>query len=280
MTFFKKLQNIQQKNNSLVCVGLDSDFEQIPVKFRQEKEPQFSFNKWIIEQTYEYVCAYKPNSAFYESRGVDGISELKQTIDYIHSKHPEIPVVLDAKRADIGNTSTHYAKYAFDYLQADAITVSPYLGKDSLDSILAYKDKGIFILCKTSNPSAGEIQDQLVRVPKELQLRHPELTSGSSKIPLYQLIALKTIHEWNYNRNCALVVGATYPDELRAVREIVGDMTILVPGVGSQGGDLEKTLDTGLTADGKGLIINSSRSIIFSEDPKREVKSLTHHFFT
>ena len=248
MTFLKKLNYIVKKNNSLVCVGLDSDITKIPSFLMTEKYPQFTFNKKIVDQTHDLVCGYKPNSAFYEARGDQGIKELKMTFDYLVKNYPEIPLILDAKRADIVNTNFGYLKYAFDYLNADAITVQPYLGQEAIQPFLDRKDKGIIVLCKTSNPGAGEFQDLKIK--------------GR---PLYEQIARQVINKWNTNHNCLLVVGATYPVELKRIRKIVGNkMWFLIPGIGKQGGDLEKTIKAGQNSLHNGLIINSSRDIIFA----------------
>ncbi|MEK7587401.1 MAG: orotidine-5'-phosphate decarboxylase, partial [Patescibacteria group bacterium] len=205
----------------------------------------------IIDATHDLVCAYKPNTAFYEARGVEGITELKMTCDYIREKYPDIALILDAKRADIGSTNEGYVKYAFDWLGADAITLHPYLGKEALKPFLDRKDKGCIILCRTSNPGAGEYQDL-------------KLDSGNQAIELYQRVAKNVANDWNYNGNCGLVVGATYPEELTIVRRIVGEMPILIPGIGAQGGDIEKTVKAGVDSGGKNAIINSSRAVIFA----------------
>jgi orotidine 5'-phosphate decarboxylase subfamily 2 len=257
MTFQQKLDEIVKKNQSLLCVGLDSEFEKIPGSFKNKPFPQFEFNKAIIDATSNLVCAFKPNSAFYENRGVEGITELKMTCDYLKKNYSDIPIILDAKRADIGNTNSGYIKYAYDYLGVDAITVHPYLGREALQPFLDLKDKGCIILCRTSNPGAGELQDLI--------------TDGK---PLYKIVAEKITKEWNTNNNCLLVVGATYPQELAEVRKIVGDMTLLVPGFGAQGGDLEATLKAGLNSKKRGLIISSSRGIIFTQNPGEEAKKL------
>lgn len=256
MNFQKKLNRIVAKNNSLLCVGLDSDLGKIPQQFKEKKYPIFEFNKWIIDATHDLVCTYKPNSAFYEAQGLSGIEQLKATCDYLRGKHPEIAVILDAKRGDIGSTNIGYATFAFDWLGADAITLHPYLGEEALRPFLERKDKAVFILCRSSNLGAGEFQD--------LE------THGK---PLYQVVAEHVVNSWNKNGNCGLVVGATYPEELRQVRKIAGDMTFLVPGIGSQGGDVEKTVKAG-NFKGAGLIISSSRAIIFSANPRREAESL------
>jgi orotidine-5'-phosphate decarboxylase len=237
-----------------VCVGLDSDINQIPKflfrDFMDVEDPVFRFNVGIIKATAGIVCAFKPNIAFYEACGEEGISALRRTIEYIH-RNTDVPVILDAKRADIGNTNAGYVRFIFEYLGADAVTVHPYLGREALQPFLERKDKGVFVLCRTSNPGAGEFQD--LRVEGE---------------PLYCHVARHIASEWNGNENCGLVVGATYLEELRKVREIVGDMPILIPGIGAQGGDLERTVLAGKNSQGQGMIINSSRGIIFASKGK------------
>ena len=251
MTFEEKYKHIVQKNNSLVCVGLDSDYKRIPEFLRGRKNSVFEFNKAIIEATHDVVCCYKPNSAFYEGSGAGGVRQLKLTCDYLREKYPDIPLLIDAKRGDIGNTNEGYMNYVFEYLRADAVTMQPYLGGEALKPFLDQKDKGIFILCKTSNPGSGEFQD--------LQI------NGK---PLYRHIARQVAQKWNTNGNCMLVVGATYPEDLKEVRKIVGEMIILVPGVGSQGGEVERTIKAGLNSQKSGLIISASRSIIFASKGK------------
>ena len=248
MKFKDKLKAIFLKNNSLVCVGLDSDISKLPEFIRNGQHPQSTFNKAIIEATHDLVCAFKPNSAFYEERGHAGIEALKMTCEYLREKYPEIPIIIDAKRADIGNTNLGYAKFVFDYLQADAVTLHPFLGKEALQPFLDYKDKGIIVLCRTSNPGAGEFQDLMVNGKK-----------------LFQIVAENVVSKWNANGNCGLVVGATYPGELEIVRHIVGDnFPLLIPGIGTQGADVEKTVKAGVDRDGLNAIINSSRGIIFA----------------
>jgi orotidine-5'-phosphate decarboxylase len=248
MDFINKLQASWNKNNSLVCIGLDPDMTQLPTHLRDSDAPYFTFNKAIIDATAELVCAYKPNSAFYEARGATGIQELQLTCAYIHEKYPLVPVILDCKRGDIGSTNSQYATFAFDYLGVDAITIQPYQGQEAVQPFLDYDQKGIILLCKTSNVGAGEFQDMEVNGKK-----------------LYIHVAEHVKNTWNNNGNCLLVVGATYPDELAEVRKLVGDeMALLVPGFGMQGGDVEAILKSGLNASGTGLIISSSRSIIFA----------------
>lgn len=257
MKFQRKLNNIIRKNNSLLCIGLDPDPAKIPQHLIETQDPIFEFNKAIIVGTYDLVCAYKPNIAYYSAHGVSGLRSLQKTIKYIHKKYSNIPVILDAKRADIGNTSENYALEVFKILNADAVTLNPYLGRDALEPFLGYKNKGIVILCHTSNPGASDFQD--LKVDNE---------------PFYMKVAKKII-EWDkVYKNCLMVVGATWPEQLREIRRIAPEMFFLIPGIGTQGGDLGKTLKAGLTKNKSGLIINSSRRIIFSENPRQEAGKL------
>jgi orotidine-5'-phosphate decarboxylase len=223
--------------------------DKLPRHLLDKPSPVFAFNKAIIDATADLVCGFKPNSAFYEARGAAGIEDLNLTCQYILEKYPGIPIILDFKRGDIGNTNNYYAQFAFDYLGADAVTVQPYLGRDAIQPLLDYKDKGIMVLCRTSNEGAGEFQDLLV--------------DGE---PLYQVVARHVVGEWNQNGNALLVAGATFPKELAAIRQIAGESPILVPGVGAQQGDVAAMLKAGLNVAGKGLIINASRSILFASD--------------
>lgn len=259
MTFHEKITTTVKKNNSLVCVGLDSDVDRLPQMFKDKENAQFAFNKAIIDATHDLVCAYKPNSAFYEAQGAAGITQLKLTCDYLTQTYPHIPIILDAKRADIGNTNNGYVSFAYDYLQVDAITIHPYLGKEAIMPFLERKDKGAIILCRTSNPGAGEFQDLPFVISSEERVERSHITK-----PLYKIVAQKVIAEWNTNHNCLMVIGATYPEEMKIIRKLAPTMNFLVPGVGAQGGDLEKTLEAGLTKEKDGLIINSSRGIIFA----------------
>ena len=245
MNFREKLSNIVHENNSLLCVGLDIDKAKMPhFLFESSKHPYLEFNKSIIESTKDLVCAYKLNMAFYEVFGKEGNDLLQKTIRYIPKN---VIVILDGKRNDIGNTARKYAQSLFETYHADAVTVNPYLGKDSIMPFLGYKDKCSFILCRTSNPSATDFQDLKV-----------------ATTPLYQLVAQK-IKEWNVYGNCGAVVGATYPDELKIIRGILGDdIPLLIPGIGKQGGDVEKTVKNGTNDKGDMAIINSSREIIFA----------------
>jgi orotidine-5'-phosphate decarboxylase len=246
-----------KKVNSLLCVGLDSDFEKLPTKFKKMTNPQFEFNKWIIKETNQYAAAFKLNVAFYEARGDKGITELKKTMEYLQKNYPDIFLLCDCKRADIGNTNKGYVDSLFDWFGFDAITLHPYLGQEALKPFLQRKDKGCIILCRTSNPGAGEFQDLKI-----------------GKKPLWQIVAEAVSKKWNKNKNCLLVVGATYPEEMKKIRNLVGDMTFLVPGVGAQGGDLKASMKAGLNSKRLGLIIHSARGIIFAENPKEEARKL------
>jgi orotidine-5'-phosphate decarboxylase len=249
MTSFKsKLAKAVETNNSLVCVGLDPDRTKMSASLQNSTDALFEFNKAIIDATADLVCAFKPNSAFYEAEGDSGVAQLKKTCDYILQNYPNVPIILDAKRADIGNTNDAYAKFAFVWLNVDALTIQPYLGREAVQPFLDYRDKGSIILCRTSNPGAGEFQDLKVEGEQ-----------------LYKLVARNVAGQWNSAGNCSLVVGSTYPEELAAVREIVGpDMDILLPGIGAQGGDLAKSLAAGLNPAKTGLIISSTREIIYA----------------
>ena len=250
-TFIAKLASCWLRDN-FVCVGLDSDYEQLPDVIKAGcavEDALFHFNREIIDATHDLVCAYKPNSAFYEAKGEAGLRALFHTVRYVHETYPHIPVILDAKRGDIGSTNTGYVQSAFDYLGVDAITVHPYLGREALAPFLARREKGIIVLVRTSNPGAGEFQD---------------LPVGPEQEPLYIVVARHVAQEWNSHGNCAIVVGATYPDELRHVRALVGDLPILIPGIGAQGGEVAATVKAGQDSRGQGMIISSSRSIIFA----------------
>jgi orotidine-5'-phosphate decarboxylase len=244
--FMQQLAAAWDRNNSLVCVGLDPEIERLPASIAAEASPIFHFNRAIIDATADLVCAYKPQFAHYAAYEAE--DQLERTIDYIHQNHPHVPVILDSKRGDVGNTAERYALEAFERYKADAVTVNPYLGGDSLEPFLKHADKGVVILCRTSNPGARDIQDLQV--------------SGSRR--LYHVIAELAARQWNSRGNCLLVVGATYPRELAEIREIVGEMPFLVPGVGAQGGDVAQAVQNGKTRSGNGLIISSSRAILYA----------------
>lgn len=247
MDFLEKLKKAIAAHNSLLCIGLDPDIEKIPQHLKSYPDPLFAFNKTIIDATYNLVCTFKPQIAHYEAEGPRGLESLKKTVEYIHATCPEIPVILDAKRADIGSTSTAYAKAIFDYYNVDAVTVNPYFGYDSLVPFLQRKEKGIIILCRTSNPGASDFQDLLI--------------DGQ---PLYLHVAKKIVDWHKKHNNCLMVIGATWPEELKKVREITPEMFFLVPGIGIQRGNLEAVLKAGMTKDRSGLIIHVTRAIIYA----------------
>jgi orotidine-5'-phosphate decarboxylase len=243
--FIEQLERAWDVNGSLVCVGLDPEIERFPPQVADQPSPIFQFNKAIIDATADLVCAYKPQFAHYAAYEAE--DQLERTIDYIQNTYPGIPVILDSKRGDVGNTAERYAIEAFERYHADAVTVSPYLGGDSMEPFLKYEDKGVIILCRTSNPGAGDLQD---------------LEVGGRR--LFHIVADLAARRWNTRGNCALVVGATYPRELAEVREIAGNMPFLVPGVGAQGGDVAQAVQSGQTAAGAGLVISSSRGILYA----------------
>ena len=245
MTFTQQLAAAWQKNNSLLCVGLDPDPAKFPAHLKGRDDAIFEFCATIVDATADLVCSFKPQIAYFAARRAE--DQLEALIAHIHEKHPGIPVILDAKRGDIGSTAEQYAVEAFERFQADAVTVNPYMGRDSVDPYLAYPNKGVILLCRTSNPGGSDLQF---------------LDVGGEK--LYERVARLVTEDWNRNGQCALVVGATFPAEIARVREIVGDIPLLVPGIGAQGGDIEATVRAGRTADGTGLMINSSRAILFA----------------
>jgi len=243
--FIRQLAQSWESNDSLLCIGLDPEIERFPRHVLAEASPIFHFNRSIIDATAELVCAYKPQFAHYAAYEAE--DQLERTIEYIHRVHPGVPVILDAKRGDVGNTAERYAIEAFERYGADAVTVNPYLGGDALEPFLRHADRGVAILCRTSNPGAGELQDLVI---------------GTRR--LYQVVAELAAQRWNSRGNCLLVVGATYPRELAEVRELVGEMPLLVPGVGAQGGDVTQVVQYGQTPRGTGLIISASRSVLYA----------------
>lgn len=246
MSFNEQLNKLCLKNKTYLCVGLDTDFSKIPEFLKKEKESLFLFNKEIIDATADLVCSYKPQFAYYAAQRAE--DQLEKTIHYIKEKYSHIQVILDSKRGDIDATATQYAKESFERYQADAVTVNPYMGFDTIKPFADYQDKGVYVLCKTSNPSSADFQN--------LKVEGGEF--------LYQKVAMKAARDWNKNKNVGLVVGATFPEEMKSIRSLSEDLTFLVPGVGAQGGDLEKVLQMGLNKKGLGLVINSSRGIIYA----------------
>lgn len=266
--FFEKLHTLWKKGNFL-CVGLDSDYSLIPSNLSKGHSIVYAiseFNREIVNATANFVCAYKLNVAFYEAYAQEGMQALSATIFDIKKSYPEIPIILDAKRGDIGNTNNGYVKAIFDVLSVDAVTVSPYVGKEALKPFLDRKDKGIFVLVKTSNPGAFEFQN---------------LKVGEKQEPLFKVVAENIANSWNENNNCCVVVGASHPEEIEEVRKVIDDMPILIPGIGAQGGDLKRTVKAGVNSKKEGIIINSSRGIIFAskgpdfaQKASQEAKSL------
>jgi uridine monophosphate synthetase len=250
---FEKLIQAIITNDSLLCIGLDPRPDRFPTPVMAQPDPTFAFNKAIVDATLDLVCAYKPNFAFYEAQGLAGLAALRRTMEYIHEV-ADVPVILDAKRGDIGSTAEAYAKAAFEVWGADAVTVNPYLGHDAVQPFTTYADRGVFLLCHTSNPGATDLQ-----------------TLDCGGRPLYQVVAEQAVR---WGENVGLVIGATYPQALRTVREMAPQMWILLPGVGTQGGDLEAALATGLDEHGSGIIVNASRSIIYAENPRVAAQEL------
>jgi orotidine-5'-phosphate decarboxylase len=243
--FADRLVRAQQTSGSLLCVGLDPDLSKLPPEFATSSEPFLAFNRRIVDATAHLTAAYKPQIAFYSALGKE--DELAASIRYIREKAPHAVVILDAKRNDIGNTAAAYASEAFDRYGADAVTVNPYMGEDSVRPFLARPDRGAILLCRTSNPGARDFQDLMV-----------------DGLPLYRRVAERADRDWNQSKNLMLVVGATYPEEMAELRRAHPDLWFLVPGIGAQGGDLASTLKAGLSAQRSGLLINSSRGIIYA----------------
>jgi orotidine-5'-phosphate decarboxylase len=226
-------------------VGLDPEPEKIPQMLRGHAQSLFEFNRRIVDATAPFACCFKPQFAHYAALGAE--DQLLATIQYIHDKHPGVQVILDSKRGDIGSTAAKYADESFKRYNADAVTVNPYLGFDSVEPYLQWQDRGVIVLCRTSNPGAKDFQD---------------LESSGKR--LYRHVAERVANQWNKYGNCMLVIGATYPAELTEIRAVVGDLPFLVPGVGAQGGDVAAAVRAGKTADGLGLVLNSSRAILYA----------------
>lgn len=246
MHFMTALRAAWQQNNSLLCVGLDPDPARFPAHLRGRPDAILEFCRAIVDATADLVCCFKPQIAYFAAHR--GEAQLEALIAHIHDRHPGIPVILDAKRGDVGSTAEQYAVEAFERYRADAVTVNPYMGRDSVEPYLARADKGVILLCRTSNPGGSDLQF---------------LDVGSGE-RLYQRVARLVAQQWNDSGNCALVVGATFPQEIARVRDIVGEMPLLVPGIGAQGGDIQATVQAGCTADGRGLMISSSRAILYA----------------
>jgi orotidine-5'-phosphate decarboxylase len=245
VNFINKLSAAWTTNNSLLCVGLDPDAARLPAALQNAPDGIFIFCKAIIDATADLACSFKPQIAYFAALGAE--RQLEQICAYARQAYPHIPLILDAKRGDIGATARQYAREAFDRYGADAVTVNPYMGFDSVEPYMEWSERGVIVLCRTSNPGGSDLQ----------------FLNVDGK-PLYQHVARMVADKWNVNGQCALVVGATFPQELAAVRAIVGDMPLLVPGVGAQGGDVAATVGSGKTAAGAGMMINSSRAILYA----------------
>lgn len=245
MTFIEKLSAAWAANDSLLCVGLDPDSSKLPPHLQGQPDAIFTFCKAIIDATADTACAFKPQIAYFAALRAE--DQLEALCRYLRSNYPQLPVILDAKRGDIGATAEQYAREAFERYGADAVTVNPYMGSDSIAPYLEWQDRGTIVLCRTSNPGGSDLQ----------------FLQAEGR-PVYQHVAQLVAEKWNTNGQCALVVGATFPNELTAVRAIVGDMPLLVPGIGAQGGDVAATVAAGKTADNCGMMINSSRAILYA----------------
>ncbi len=241
-SFVEKLRRASEGNKSLLCVGLDPDASLMPI------DDVFEFNRAIVDATRDLACCYKPNLAFYEAFGPPGLEALRRTVEHIGG---EVPVIGDAKRGDIGNTARAYASALFDYYGFDAVTANPYMGGDTLSPFLDYSGKGVFVVCRTSNPGSGDFQSLTVT------------RADGEQRPLYMEVAARC-GEWNVSGNVGLVVGATYPEELQQVRSRCPDLPILIPGIGAQGGDLQASVAKGMDARGGGILISASRQVIYA----------------
>lgn len=247
MTFTEKLDRAWAGSNSLLMVGLDPDPRRFPAELEGKPDAILQFCTAIVDATAPYVCGFKPQIAYFAAQRAE--EQLEALCQHIREKHPTLPVVMDSKRGDIGATAENYAREAFERYQADAVTVSPYMGFDSVEPYLAWRDRGVIVLCRTSNPGGSELQ----------------FLRTESGDPLYLHVAEMVANKWNEHGQCGLVVGATFPDELASVRQRVGDtVPLLVPGVGAQGGDIPATVRAGRSTGGTGMMINSSRAILYA----------------
>ncbi len=249
MHFMTALRAAWQQRDSLLCVGLDPDPARFPAHLQGRSDAILRFCTQIVDATADLVCCFKPQIAYFAAHRAE--DQLEALIEHIHAAHPDTPVILDAKRGDIGSTAEQYAIEAFERFKADAITVNPYMGRDSVDPYLAYPDKGVILLCRTSNPGGSDLQ-------------FLEVDTSKGRMKLYEHVARTVAEDWNASGNCALVVGATFPAEIARVRALVGELPLLVPGIGAQGGDIAATLAAGRTENGTGLMINSSRAVLYA----------------
>jgi orotidine-5'-phosphate decarboxylase len=245
LTVYDKLETAWQKQNSLLCVGLDPEDERLPRSMNDATTPYFDFCRDIVDATAPYACAFKPQAAHFAAVGRE--DELAAVIAYVRTNYPDLLVVLDAKRGDVGSTARYYAREAYERYDADVVTLSPYLGYESVEPYLEYADRGVVLLCRTSNADSDWLQN-----------------SPQDETPVYQRVAQRVV-AWNGRQQCMLVAGATYPEELGRIRQIVGNMPLLVPGIGAQGGDLAGVMAHGLDNRGTGMLISSSRAILYAE---------------
>lgn len=246
MIFTQKLENAWSSSGSLLTVGLDPDTRRFPAELEGRPDAIFEFCRSIVDVTAPYSCAVKPQIAYFSAHRAE--DQLEELCAYILAHHPELPIILDAKRGDIGSTAEQYAREAFERYQADAVTVNPYMGFDSLQPYLEWKSKGVIVLCRTSNEGGSDLQ----------------FLEDAEGTPLYLKVASLVAERWNTNGQCGLVVGATFPDEIAKVRARVGGMPLLIPGIGAQGGDIPATVRAGANAQGNGMMINSSRAILYA----------------
>jgi len=244
-SFVRSLNDAWQRTGSLLCVGLDPEPSRFPGPLANRPDKIFDFCRDIVDATAPFASAFKPQIAYFAAHRAE--DQLEALIGHIHHTHPGLPVILDAKRGDIGSTAEQYAREAFERYRADAVTVNPYMGFDSIEPYLAHEGKGVIVLCRTSNAGGSDLQF---------------LETGGR--PLYQAVASLAAEKWNASGQLGLVVGATFPREIEIVRGIVGDMPLLIPGIGAQGGDVEATVHAGLTKTGAGMMINSSRAILYA----------------
>ena len=252
MKFVDRIEQASRVHNSLLCVGLDPDPARFPAHLAGRAEAIFEFCRAIVDATADLACCFKPQIAYFAAHRAE--DQLEALVAYIHERHPGLPVILDAKRGDIGSTAELYAREAFERYAADAVTVNPYMGRDSVEPFLAWRDKGVILLCRTSNPGGSDLQF----------LEVDRVDGAHGKERLYERVARLVADEWNQHGQCALVVGATFPEELRRVRQLVGDIPLLVPGIGAQGGDIAATVKAGRNSTGMGLMLNSSRAILYA----------------
>lgn len=245
-SFTALLRQAWTRRDSMLCVGLDPDLSRLPEGIERTPAGVEAFCRQIVDATGDLVCAFKPQIAYFAAIGAE--RELERLCTHIRDSHPDVPLILDAKRGDIGDTAALYAREAFERYGAHAVTVNPYLGTDSLEPFLSHAGRGVIVLCRTSNAGSGEFQSGLIE--------------GA---PLFERVARTATDVWARRGEVALVVGATYPDELARVRSIVGDMALLVPGIGAQGGDVAAVVRAGRDSSGYGLIVNSSRAVLYAD---------------